>query len=73
VSARVRGVASFKSARVAVGRERELAHVRLTTRGGRALRRALRRHASLRVTVTVRATDAAGNVTRLSRAAKVRR
>jgi glucose/sorbosone dehydrogenase len=74
VGARVRGVASFRGGRVELERgKRAVVRVRLTARGGRALRRALRRHASLRVAVSVRATDAAGNVTRLSRAARVRR
>jgi glucose/arabinose dehydrogenase len=36
------------------------------------IRRALRRHRSLRVTVTLRATDAAGNVARGSRTMRVR-
>ncbi|WP_053227527.1 PQQ-dependent sugar dehydrogenase [Solirubrobacter soli] len=74
VSARVRGVASFRGARVGLERgKRTVVRVRLTTRGARALRRALRHHTSVRVAVTVRATDAAGNVARLSPTVKVRR
>ena len=74
VSARVRGVASFRDARVRLERgKRAVVRVRLTSRGGRALRRALRRHPSLRVAVTVRATDAAGNVSRWSHAVRARR
>jgi hypothetical protein len=74
VSARVRGVASFKAARVALERgKRSAVRVRLTARGARALRHALRRHSSLRLAVTVRAADGAGNVARLSRTARVRR
>ena len=74
VSARVRGVASFMARRVALERgKRAVVRVRLTTRGTRALRRALRRHRSLKVAVSVRAADGAGNVARLSRTMRVRR
>jgi hypothetical protein len=73
VSARVRGVATFRAASGSLERgKRGVVRVRLTTRGAAAVRRALRRHASLRVALTVRATDAAGNVAHLSRTVRVR-
>jgi hypothetical protein len=73
VTARIRGVATFRAARgsLAAGR-RSVMRLRLTTRATRAVRRALRRHRSLRVAVSVRAVDPAGNVTRFSRTVRVR-
>ncbi|WP_051324083.1 PQQ-dependent sugar dehydrogenase [Candidatus Solirubrobacter pratensis] len=73
-SARVRGVASFKSTtrRLSASRRATLT-LRLTARGQRAVRRALRRHRTLRVELRVRTTDAAGNRGTFSRAAIIRR
>ena len=63
VSARIRGVARFRStSRALVPGRRSVVSVRLTARGTRAVRSALRRHRSLRVAVRVQAVDAAGNV-----------
>jgi hypothetical protein len=73
VSGRIRGVASFRSTRRSLGAgQRGVARLRLTARGARAVRRALRRRASLRVTYRVQAVDAAGNVRTLARVARVR-
>jgi hypothetical protein len=74
VRARIRGVAGFKTTAdaLAPGR-RTVRRVRLTARGARAVRRALRRHRTLRVEVTVRARDAAGNERTLSQTVRVRR
>jgi hypothetical protein len=74
VAARIKGVASFKGAsgRLSAGR-RATVTVRLTARGQRAVRRALRRHRSLRVELRIRTTDAAGNRATVSRAARIRR
>jgi hypothetical protein len=73
VSARIKGVATFRSSvRVlAVGR-RSVVRVRLTARGARAVRRALERRASLRVTYRVQAVDPAGNIRTLARVARVK-
>jgi hypothetical protein len=73
VSARIRGVASFRSTRRAliVGR-RNVVRLRLTARGTRAVRRALARRSSLRVTYRVQAVDAAGNISSSARGARVR-
>jgi hypothetical protein len=73
VSARIRGVARFVAARrsLAAGR-RHVVRLRLSARGTRAVRRALRRHRSLRVAVRVRTIDAAGNAGTLARAVSVR-
>ncbi len=46
--------------------------LRLTARGTRAVRAALRRHRSLRVAVRVRTVDGPGNVGTLARAVRVR-
>jgi hypothetical protein len=74
VRARIRGVARFKTTAAALTPgQRTVLRVRLTTRGTRALRRALRRHTSLRVALSVRARDAAGNTRTLRRTVRVRR
>jgi hypothetical protein len=44
----------------------------LSARGTRAVKRALRRHRSLRVSLVFRAVDPAGNVIRFSRTVRVR-
>jgi hypothetical protein len=74
IRARIRGVARFKTVAPAVtpGR-RTVVRVGLTTHGAKAVRRALRRHRSLRVELTVRARDAAGNERTRSRFVRVRR
>jgi hypothetical protein len=74
VSARIRGVTRFRTARgsVAVG-ERKVLRLRLTSRGARALRSALRRHKSLPGTLRVKVVDAAGNVRTVTRGVRVRR
>ena len=73
VSARVKGVATFRTARgsVAAG-TRTVLRLRLTPRGGRAVRAALRRHRSLSVALRVQAVDGAGNVRTLTRSVRVR-
>ena len=73
VSARIKGVAAFRStARALASGRRDVVRVRLTARGTRAVRRALGRRASLRVTYRVQAVDAAGNVRTLARVARVK-
>jgi hypothetical protein len=73
VTARIRGVASFRTARGAlVAGRRSVVRLRLSARGTRAIRRELRRHRSLRVVLRFRATDAAGNVARLTRTVRIR-
>ena len=73
VSARIRGVASFRTAKgsLAAGK-RSVVRLRLTARGTRAVRRALKRHRSLRVAVRVQALDGAGNIRTLARGVRVR-
>jgi hypothetical protein len=73
VSAGIRGVATFRTATasLAAGR-RSVVRLRLTARGTRSVRRALRRHRSLPVTVRVQALDVTGNVRTLSRSVRVR-
>jgi hypothetical protein len=46
--------------------------LRLTARGTRSVRRALRRHSSLRVAVHVEALDATGDIRTISRGVRVR-
>ncbi len=73
VAARIRGVATFRSARRSlVAGRRSVVRLRLTVRGTRAVRSAVRRRGSLRVAVNVRALDAAGNAATLARVARVR-
>ena len=73
VSARIRGVASFRTAkRSLVEGRRSVVRLRLTARGTRAVRAALRRHRSLRVDVRVRTVDGPGNVGTLARGVRVR-
>ena len=73
VSARIKGVATFRSTVRALGSgKRHVVRVRLAARGARAVRRALGRRTSLRVTYRVQAVDAAGNVRTLARAARVK-
>ncbi|HEY6888019.1 MAG TPA: PQQ-dependent sugar dehydrogenase [Solirubrobacter sp.] len=73
VSGRIRGVARFETAhRSLVTGRRSVVRLRLSARGSRAMRGALRRHRVLTVTVTVRAADAAGNVARVTRKVRVR-
>jgi hypothetical protein len=73
VRARIRGVARFKTVapRVTPG-TRTVARLGLTTRGARAVRRALRRHKTLRVELTVRVRDATGNERTKTRRVRVR-
>ena len=72
VRARIRGVAQFKRARVALAPGRTVVRVRLTARGARAVRAALRRQRTLRLSLRVEAVDAAGNARRLTRGVRVR-
>ena len=73
VSARIKGVAAFRSTRARAGAgKRHVVRVRLSARGTRAVRRALGRRASLRVSYRVQAVDAAGNVRTLARVARVK-
>jgi Glucose / Sorbosone dehydrogenase len=73
VRARIKGVASFRRAQRSLGAgRRSVVRVRLTARGARAVRRALIRHRSLRVALTIRAVDAAGNTRTLTRTLRVR-
>jgi hypothetical protein len=73
VSARIEGVATFRTTVRSLGSgARHVVRVRLTARGTRAVRRALGRRASLRVSYRVQAVDAAGNVLTLARVARVR-
>jgi hypothetical protein len=57
VSARIRGVAWFKGATRSLTTARSVVRLRLTAHGQRAVRRALRRHRSLRVAVRVTVPD----------------
>ncbi len=73
VSARVAGVTSFKAARAALtAGARTVVRVRLSAAGVRKVRAALRRHRSLRVTVSVQAVDAAGNIRAVRQTARVK-
>jgi hypothetical protein len=73
VSARIRGVATFRTAkRSLVAGRRSVVRLKLTARGTRAVRRALKRQRSLRVAVRVQALDATGNIRSLSRGVRVR-
>ena len=73
VGAAIKGVAHFRTARhtLAAGK-RTAFHLRLTSKGRRALSRALRRHRSLRVSLTISAIDGAGSLTSLRRTAHIR-
>jgi hypothetical protein len=73
VSAQIRGVASFRTARgtVTVG-TRKVLRLRLSPRGVRAVRSALRRHRALPVRLRVRVVDAAGNARTVTRGVRVR-
>jgi hypothetical protein len=52
---------------------RKVVRVRMSRATARRLKRAVKRRGSVRVRVTVRATDAAGNVRRVTRRARIRR
>src|SRR5919108_1264018 len=70
---RLRGVGSLKGARRQLGADqRAKMRLRMTRRRARALRRALRRHRRVVATVSVRASDAAGNERRVRRRVRVR-
>jgi hypothetical protein len=73
VSARIRGVATFRTAQgtLVIGR-RSVIRLQLTARGTRAVRSALKRHRSLRAAVRVQALDPTGNIRTLSRSVRVR-
>jgi hypothetical protein len=73
VKAKIKGVAQFRSASssLAAGK-RSVVRVRLTARGTKAVRRALRRKASLSVVLRVSAVDAVGNVRTLDRTVRIR-
>ncbi len=72
--ARIAGVASFRAASrsLRAGQATTLT-LRLTARGTRAVRRALRRHRFLRATFTLEAIDATKNIRAVTRHARVRR
>ncbi len=73
VRASIRGVAQFRrTSRSLLGGRRTVVSVRLTRSGARAVRSALRRHSSLKLALRIEAVDTAGNVRRLTRAARVR-
>lgn len=73
VKASIRGVAQFRSARTSLtAGQRAVVRVKLTARGTRAVRKALRRKRSLTVAVRVSAVDAAGNTRTLTRSVKIR-
>ncbi len=73
LSARVRGVARFRTAhRSLAPSKRTVVTLRLTRRGAARIRRALRRHRWLRLSVRVQAVDGAGNVRTLARGARLR-
>ncbi|MDA0184097.1 PQQ-dependent sugar dehydrogenase [Solirubrobacter phytolaccae] len=73
VKASIKGIAQFRSTKTSLtAGKRAVVRVKLTARGVRAVRSALRRKASLRVAVRVTAVDAVGNVRTLSRAVKIR-
>jgi Glucose / Sorbosone dehydrogenase len=73
VGAAIAHVAHFRAARHSLSAGKRTAfRLRLTSRGRRAVSRALRRHRSLRVTLTIRAVDGAGKLTSLRRAAHIR-
>ena len=73
-SARIRGVATFRSTtrQLTAGR-RAIVRLKLSVKGRRAVARALRRHRTLRLAIRVQARDAAGNLATLNRVARVRR
>ena len=74
VGTRLRGVRRLATRRRTVGANtRRVVRTWMPRRTARALRRAIRRRGPVRVTVTVRATDAAGNARRVTRRARVRR
>ena len=68
ISARVRGVTSFKrtTKQLAAGKRTSVA-LRLSKSSARKVRRALRRHRSLRVAIRLATADAAGNRKTLKR------
>jgi hypothetical protein len=73
VSAKIRRVAYFKRVhRSLVAGKRTIVKLKLSKKGLRAVRRALRRHHRLRVTVRLRALDAAGNAGTYARGFRVR-
>ncbi|MDA0139191.1 PQQ-dependent sugar dehydrogenase [Solirubrobacter deserti] len=73
VRASIKGVAQFRSTTVDVAAgKRSVARVRLTSRGLRKVRAALRRNQSLRVALWVSAVDAAGNTRTQSRTVRIR-
>jgi hypothetical protein len=73
VRASIKGVAQFRrtTASVTAGK-RKVVRVKLTARGVRAVRSALRRKSSLPVVLRVRAVDAAGNTRTATRTVRVR-
>ena len=73
VRASIKGVAQFRrtTASVSAGK-RKVVRVKLTARGGRAVRSALRRKSSLPVVLRVSAVDAAGNTRTVTRTVRVR-
>jgi hypothetical protein len=73
VKAKIKGVAQFRSARSSLtAGKRAVVRVRLTARGSKAVRRALRRKSSLSVALRVSAVDAAGNVRTVDRTVRIR-
>jgi len=74
ISTRLRHVRRLKTARRSLaGDTKTVVRVKLTRKTTRRLRAALRRRRAVRVTVSVRATDAAGNARRTTRRARLKR
>ena len=74
VGTRLRGVRRLATRRSTLrANTRRVVRTWMPRRTARKLRRAIRRRGPVRVTVTVRATDAAGNARRVTRRARVRR
>ncbi len=73
VRASIKGVAQFRrtTASVVAGK-RKVVRVKLTARGVRAVRAALRRKSSLPVALRVSAVDAAGNTRTVTRTVRIR-
>jgi hypothetical protein len=73
VKASINGVARFRSTKPTLkAGKRTVTRVKLTARGVRAVRKALARKRSLKVTVRVTAVDAAGNRRTVARAVRIR-
>jgi glucose/arabinose dehydrogenase len=73
-SAKVRGITSLRQIQNELpARRRILVRMRPTKQGTKRIKRSLKRRGSLSVTITLRATDAAGNQARATRSVRLRR